>query len=61
MLIVFAFNDVVGYACDDGCAGPVIADIEADYGDEADAGTEPYNGMLIKGTPCMGCGGEVKP
>lgn len=55
---IVAFSDNVGYACSVECADDVIADINGDHGDEADAGMDPVT-IIRTIERCMSCGKEV--
>lgn len=54
---VVAFNDNVGKVCGLHCGNAAVADITADYGEDADAGLDPVITYVPKdGDHCMGCG-----
>lgn len=60
-VIIVAFNDTIGIACNTDCAEPVIDDLIADHGEEADAGYDPANQAQVKRNRyCMNCGKKVE-
>lgn len=60
-VIIVAFNDVVGIACNAECAQPAIDDLIGDYGAGAEAGYDTANQAQVRDHRyCMNCGKKVE-